>query len=108
MVSARQGCRAIPISRHVYYYRSRRDAQTALRQRIREIAESRRRFGCKRIHVMLIREGWKVNHKRVYRLYKEEGLGLRLKWPKRKRGAYVRGALPIPSGPNEQWSMDFV
>jgi len=72
------------------------------------LAEARRRFGCKRLHIVLCREGWKVNHKRVYRLYREEGLNLRHKWPKRKRATHLRVPLAVPSKANEQWSMDFV
>lgn len=91
-----------------YHYKSRKDPQTALRQRMRELAEARRRFGCKRLHVLLRREGWKVNHKRVYRLYCEEGLSLRFKRGKRKRASYVRAQLAKAERPNQQWTMDFV
>ena len=73
-----------------------------------EIASARVRFGFWRIFVLMRREGWKVNHKRVYRLYKEEGLNLRTKRPRRNRSAATRLDRPVLSGPNQLWSMDFV
>lgn len=103
-VSMRRSCRLIRLQKSSYCYRHRKDFQVALRQRLRELAEARRRFGCKRLHIVLCREGWKVNHKRIYRLYREEGLNLRLKWP----ATHLRVPLPIPNKVNEQWSMDFV
>jgi putative transposase len=79
----------------------------ALRARIRELAAQRRRFGAPRIWRMLRRQGWKVNHKRVHRIYVEERLSLRLR--RRKKGAAaVRVPLPVPTGANQVWSMDFV
>jgi len=74
---------------------------------LRELAEQRRRFGCPRLHVLLRREGWVVNHKRVERLYRAEGLALRRK-RHRKRAAGVRVTLPVPTRPNERWAMDFL
>jgi len=65
-------------------------------------------YGYRRVHVLLRREGWQVNHKRVYRLYREEGLGLRRKRPKRRRSAVVREKRAAASRPNERWSMDFM
>jgi putative transposase len=65
------------------------------------------RYGYRRLHVLLQREGWHVNHKRVYRLYREEGLSLRLKC-KKKRVSRARVEAPQPQAPNEVWSMDFV
>ncbi len=75
-VSDRQACRAVQLSQSVWHYRSRRDGQESLRLRIREIANTRVRYGYKRVYVALRREGATVNHKRVYRLYSEEGLTL--------------------------------
>lgn len=75
--------------------------------RIRELAEVRRRFGYRRVHVMLLREGWSLNHKRTYRIYKQEGLSVRTK-KRKKRGSHLRVAPDVPAGPNERWSMDFV
>jgi putative transposase len=76
--------------------------------RIRDIALSRPRFGYPRIHIMLRREGWRVNHKRVHRLYRLEGLQVRLRTRRRKRLSLHRGPAPRPVGVNERWSMDFV
>ena len=75
--------------------------------RLREFAAVRVRFGYRRLHVLLRREGWQVNHKRVYRLYRQEGLSLRLK-VRKKRVSALRAVLAPPEAPNQQWSMDFV
>lgn len=83
------------------------DANTALRGRLRELAEERRRFGSPRLYLMLRREGWLVNHKRVERLYREERLSLRLKG-RRKRPSHLRVAQPRPTGPDQHWAMDFM
>jgi len=79
----------------------------ALRIRLKDLATARPRFGYLRLHILLLREGWKINRKRVYRLYKLEGLELRHKKPK-KRISVLRVAHPTPKAPNECWSMDFV
>ena len=76
--------------------------------KINEIAKTRVRYGYKRIHVLLRREGWSVNHKRVYRIYCEEGLNLRTKKPKRRKSAAQRVQRPPATFLNESWSMDFV
>jgi len=75
---------------------------------MREIANTRIRFGFWRIYVLLRREGWKVNHKRIYRLYKAEGLNLRTKRPRRRKAAANRMDRIVLTGPNQSWSMDFV
>src|SRR6478672_1308313 len=75
--------------------------------RLRELASGRVRYGYERLHTLLRREGWQINHKRVYRLYHEEGLSLRLK-TKKKRISQRRVPLARPAAPNECWSMDFV
>ncbi len=97
----------LKLERSVYYYRHRRDPQTELRLRLRELAAARVRYGYERLHTLLLREGWRINHKRVYRLYHEEGLSLRLK-TKKKRISQRRVPLSRPAAPNECWSMDFV
>jgi putative transposase len=76
--------------------------------RIREIAATRVHYGYRRVHVMLQREGFKDNHKRVYRLYREEGLSLRLKRPKRNKSARLRQSKHQVTAINQIWSMDFV
>ena len=73
-VSIRRACRALPVDRSSYHYRSKRSGQAVLTKRIKEIAETRVRYGYRRIHVLLRREGWLVNAKRVCRLYREMGL----------------------------------
>jgi len=75
--------------------------------RLRELAAVRVSYGYRRLHVLLRREGWKVNHKLVYRLYREEGLEVRTK-KRRKRASALRVVLPAARMPNERWSMDFV
>lgn len=82
-VSIRRACRALRFNLSTYFYRQRRPDQAPLRMRLRELAAARVRYGYLRLHVLLRREGWMVNHKRVYRLYKLEGLSLRLKTPLR-------------------------
>ncbi len=81
---------------------------SALRLRIRELAHARPRFGYLRIWVLLRREGWGVNRKRVRRLYRLDGLQLRMRVRRRKHMALHRGPAPVPTGPTERWSMDFV
>ena len=76
--------------------------------RIREIAETRIRYGFWRIYILLRREGWKDNHKRAYRIYKEEGLNLRTKRPRRRKAAAHRVERPKLSSISQCWSMDFV
>lgn len=88
-------------------YQSRKDPQHALRIRLRDLAAARVRYGYRRLHVLLRREGWLVNLKRVRRLYHLEGLSLRLKKPK-KRVSALRVLLPPTQRPNEHWSMDFM
>lgn len=107
-VSVQRACHLARFSRTAWYRRSRRDDQLPLRRRIREIAESRPRFGAFRIWVLLRREGWHVNRKRVRRLYRLEGLQLRMRVRRRKHIALHRGPAPQPMGPTERWAMDFV
>jgi putative transposase len=76
--------------------------------RICDLAKSRLRYGYLRIYILLCQEGWRVNHKRVYRLYRDEGLSLRLKRPRRHVSAAHRERQPAALRPNEHWSMDFV
>src|ERR1041384_3800058 len=80
-VSIRRACHALPVDRSSYHYRSKRSGQAVLKKGIKEIAETRVRYGYRRIHVLLRREGWLVNAKRVCRLYREMGLQLRTSHP---------------------------
>ena len=76
--------------------------------RLKELAAARVRYGYRRLHVLLRREGWPVNAKRVYRLYREEGLVIRTKLPKRKRAWRYREARATLGAANEAWAMDFM
>jgi putative transposase len=106
-LSERRACGLVGITRWINRYQSRRDPQQELRQRLRELAGNRLRYGYRRRTVMLRREGWQVNTKRVFRLYREENLGVRTA-RRKKRSSHVRVALPQPTRPNQRWSMDFV
>jgi putative transposase len=102
-----RACGLLQISRALYRYQSRRPECAALRERIAEIAALKRRYGYRRIHVLLRREGWRINRKLTYRLYREAGLAVRRR--KRKRiGPFERKPLPKPTAANRSWSMDFV
>jgi putative transposase len=107
-VSIRRACRALPVERSTYHYCPRRTEQASLKQRIKEIAQTRVRYGYRRIHVLLRREGWGVNAKRVCRLYREMGLQLRNKAPKRRVKAKLRSDRTTATAPNQIWAMDFV
>jgi len=107
-VSVKRACRLAQLQRATWYKRSQAKDQTPLRMRIRDIANARPRFGYLRIQVMLRREGWFVNHKRVHRLYRLEGLQVRMRVRRRKRVSLHRGPVPIPTAANQHWSMDFV
>ena len=95
-------------SRSVQYYQSVKDPKQALRGRMREIAQTRVRYGYRRIHVLLKREGWQLGKNQAYRLYSEEQLQLRSKLPKRRKMVVTRQAKIKPAKTNEAWSMDFV
>lgn len=97
----------VGLQRSVYYYKSVKDDRV-LRQRIRDIAEVRVRYGYWRIYILLRREGWHVNHKKVYRIYCEDGLHLRHKRPRRNVSASHREKRPTVSTIDQCWSMDFV
>lgn len=107
-VSERKACEVLCTSRSSHRYQRIADRQEDLRIRLRDLAGSRVSYGYRRLHILLLREGWEVNHKRVYRLYREEGLSLRRKTPKRRVSAVRRIARPMPEVSNESWSMDFV
>jgi putative transposase len=107
-VSERRACTTFEFARSVVRYESKADPQTALRMRLRELAMARVGYGYRRLHVLLWREGWRVNHKRVYRMYRQEGLGLRKRTPRRRRACLKREQQPIASAKNECWSMDFM
>jgi putative transposase len=105
-LSQRRACGLMDLYRATCRYRRRRVEDGRLRARLRELAEARRRFGYRRLQVLLAREGWRVNHKRVYRLYVEEKLSLRRKRGRKRSG--VRQPLPEPVAANQVWSVDFM
>jgi putative transposase len=106
-LSGRRAAGLMKITRVTLRYRSRRPPQDALRQRLRELAATRVRFGYRRLTVILRREGWRVNPKRIYRLYTEDGLTVRTKLRK-KIARRSRVATPRAARPNDKWSMDFM
>ena len=88
-------------------YRRRRPDDVTLRLRLRALAQERRRFGYRRLHVLLRREGFEINHKRLFRLYREERLMVRRRGG-RKRALGTRAPMVVPQRPNDRWSLDFV
>lgn len=109
-LSERRACRLVKIHRSVARYKPRREAPTELLTRLRELASERRRYGYRRLAVLLRREGFVVNHKKVYRLYRDEGLAVRrVRRRKRKKLAGAERVIPsLPESRNQCWSMDFV
>lgn len=107
-VSVRRACAALQIDRALYVYKSRRGDQAAVRMRIKQICETQERYGYRRVHVLMQREGHVVNHKLIYRLYKDMGLQLRNKTPKRRVRAKLRDDRKTATRLNETWAMDFV
>lgn len=106
-MSERYVCRLIKLARSTKRYRSRAKDQRALIIRLKDIAASRPRFGYRRLYILLRREGWSINHKRVYRLYLKLGLQVRTK-KRVKKISQPRVSLDLPKKVNERWSMDFM
>ena len=106
-VSQRQACAVLNVDRSTVRYSSVRPDDADLRKAIRNVARERRRFGYRRIGVMLERQGIIMNHKKLRRLYCEEKLQVR-KRGGRKRALGTRRPMVLPSGTNERWSLDFV
>jgi putative transposase len=107
-VSIRRACRVLQVDTSTYHYKSRRAGQAGLERRIKEMCETRVRYGYRRVHVMLRREGWPINQKKTRRIYRELGLQLRNKTPKRRVKAKLREDRREATRPNETWAMDFV
>jgi putative transposase len=105
-VSERRACRLVGFSRSAAWYRLRGRDDTALRSRLKTLAEQYPKYGYPTLHDMLVLEGLVVNRKRTYRLYREEGLQVRTK--KRKKLRRPRAPMLVPEAVNERWSMDFV
>ena len=107
-ISERRACQLVGLSRTVLHYESKAQPENEqLKARLVELAGERRRFGYRRLHALIRREGVQANHKRIYRLYSDAGLSVRRrKW--RHGVAVERQGLERPTGPNQVWSMDFV
>ncbi|WP_315783430.1 IS3 family transposase [Bradyrhizobium sp. SZCCHNPS1003] len=106
-MSERRACKAIGCCRMTVRYRTSRADDAGLRQRMRAIAHERRRFGYRRLHVLLKREGYLVNHKKLFRLYRAERLTVRRRGG-RKRALGTRAPMTVPLLSNDRWSLDFV
>jgi putative transposase len=107
-VSERRACSAMAFPRSTQRYEATRDPQDALRVRLRDLAGARIRYGYRRLLVLLRREGWNVNHKRVYRLYSQERLTMRRKMPRRHVSAQPRVERPAVETVNQVWALDFM
>jgi putative transposase len=106
-MSERRACKAIGCCRMTMRYRATRADDVSLRQRMKAIAQERRRFGYRRLHVLLKREGYLINHKKLFRLYREEKLTVRRRGG-RKRAIGTRAPMLVPVAPDDRWSLDFV
>ncbi len=106
-VSQRRACNVLQVDRSTVRYQSRRVDDAELRDAIKRVSRERRRFGYRRIHVMVEREGHMVNHKKLRRIYREEKLQVRRRGG-RKRALGTRKPMVLPDGPNQRWSLDFV
>jgi putative transposase len=106
-LSQRRACELVGLDRSTMRYRCRRPEDTAIRERLRELAAERRRFGYRRLGWMLAREGHTINHKKLYRIYREERLMVRRRRG-RKRALGTRAPMVLPGRINQRWSLDFV
>ena len=107
-MSERHACRLLGLGRSTHRYRARKaERDDALRAHLKELAAKRMRFGYRRLTAMLVREGIRANHKRVYRLYREEGLAMRIRQRRRIRWTSAVSG-PVATRANERWSIDFV
>ena len=106
-LSERRACELVSLHRSTHQYRARPRDDDALRERMRELARKRRRFGSPRLHILLRREELVVNHKRTERIYRQKGLALRRK-RRRRRISFLRVEMPAATKPHEVWSMDFL
>jgi putative transposase len=106
-MSERRACRVIGADRKSMRYRSQRDDDAKVRSKLRELAQQRRRFGYRRLHILLRREGIVINRKKTQRLYREEKLAVRRR-RNRRRAIGARAPAPVLALPNQRWSLDFV
>src|SRR3954453_15420210 len=107
-LSQRRACRLIKQHRSTHYYRSVKDPRQDVRLRMREIAQVRVRYGYRRVHVLLKREGVQLGRNQAYRIYREERLQLRSKLPRRRKMVVLRRQRFKPSAADQAWSLDFV
>src|SRR3954468_18384923 len=107
-VSERRACSALGTDRTSVRFRSSRPDDALVRARLRELAAIRRRFGYRRLHILLRREGIAMNHKKLRRIYREERLTVRRRRGGRKRAIGTRAPMTLPQGGNQRWSLDFV
>ena len=105
--SQRRACSLIGLDPKTYRYASHRSDDARIRERLKTLAGQRRRFGYRRLHILLRREGVALNHKKLFRLYREERLTVRRRGG-RKRALGTRAPMAMPQGPNQRWSLDFV
>lgn len=105
--SERWACKIVGLCRNSYRYQAKPKNDGEIRARLRDLAQKRRKAGAPMLHSLLRREGHLINHKRTERLYREEGLSLRLK-KRKKRISHLRVVMDKPERPNQHWSMDFV
>lgn len=105
--SQRRACGLIGLAPKTYRYATRRPDDAELRGRLKALASERRRFGYRRLHILLKRDGVALNHKKLFRLYREERLTVRRRGG-RKRALGTRAPLALPQGSNQRWSLDFV
>ena len=104
----RRACQATGVSRSSRRYRKHADPQVALRMRLKELVDARVRYGCRRLHILLRREGGEASRMRTYRIYRDEGLSIRPKLPKRKRAWRYRQGRSAIGGSNEVWATNFM
>ena len=105
--SQRRACALIGIAPKTYRYVTARGDDSELRDRLQRLAGERRRFGYRRLHILLRREGIELNHKKLFRIYREERLTVRRRG-RRKRALGTRAPMTLPQGANQRWSLDFV
>jgi putative transposase len=107
-MSERRACRLLKMMRSTKRYRRKgSEKDQVVIERLRELSEKRARFGYRRLWALMVREGWSINHKRVYRLYRQEGMALRCR-RRRKFQRRLSVAASSPMRRNQRWSMDFV
>jgi len=107
-ISERRACELIQIPRSTHRYEKVEDKDKEIKSKLREIAFKRKAFGYRRLHILLQRKGVKINHKKTYRLYKEDRLNLRIKGKNKRYRNTERRSIEIPKRPNQKWAMDFM